>query len=71
MVGVQASIGAQTASHIKPLDDSPRNNYIFPMNKKHKTLKEEIQQSKDFSNLEAEVYLNLLRTTEALGAEVN
>jgi DNA-binding MarR family transcriptional regulator len=41
------------------------------MSKKHKTLKEEIQQSMDFSNLEAEVYLNLLRTTEALGAEVN
>ena len=41
------------------------------MSKKHKTLKEEIQQSKDFNNLEAELYLNLLRTTEALGTQAN
>jgi len=41
------------------------------MSKKHKTLKEEIQQSKDFNNLEAEVYLNLLRTTENLSTKAN
>ena len=39
------------------------------MSKKHKTLKDEIQQIKAFDSLEAEVFLNLLRTTEALATE--
>ena len=33
---------------------------------KRKTLRDEIQQTKDFPSLGAEVYLNLLRTAEAL-----
>jgi DNA-binding MarR family transcriptional regulator len=39
------------------------------MSKKHKTLKDEIQQIKAFDNLEAEVFLNLVRTAEALATE--
>ena len=39
------------------------------MRKKRRTLKDEIQQTKAFDNLEAEVILNLLRTTEALATE--
>lgn len=41
------------------------------MNKKPKTLKEEIKQTKSFTNLEVEVFLNLLRTTETLAAEAD
>jgi len=33
---------------------------------KRKTLREEIRQTKDFPSLEAEVFLNLMRTAEAL-----
>jgi len=39
------------------------------MSKTRKTLKDEIQQTKAFDSLEAEVFLNLLRTTEALATE--
>lgn len=37
---------------------------------KRKTLKDEIQQTKAFESLEAEVFLNLLRTTEALSTKI-
>ena len=48
-----------------PLDDYPREDYILA-DMKRKTLRDEIQQTKDFPSLGAEVYLNLLRTAEAL-----
>jgi len=39
------------------------------MSKKRKTLKDEIQQTRAFDSLETEVFLNLLRTNEALATE--
>ena len=38
----------------------------MPADMKRKTLRDEIQQTKGFSSLEAEVFLNLLRTAEAV-----
>lgn len=38
---------------------------------KRKTLLDEIQQTKGFPSVEAEVFLNLLRTAEALSAGPN
>ena len=50
---------------VSPLDDHPREDH-FATIMKRKTLLDEIQQTKGFPSVEAEVFLNLLRTAEAL-----
>ena len=48
-----------------PLDNHPREDY-YPARMKRRTLRDEIQQTKAFPSLEAEVFLNVLRTAEAV-----